>query len=186
MIILISEPEIIVNEAEVYTEVFKELPELRVHWRKPDSKLEDSIAFFNSIPSTCVKNFVVHQHYELMDRFELAGIHVKSNDHKNTYQNVISTSWHFGDKINPDPYTYFFCSPVFDSISKPGYKGTKWNISSSENEIREKAVALGGIDTGNISRAKELGFRNFAVLGAVWKAEDPIAKIKELTEICRK
>jgi len=85
-----------------------------------------------------------------------------------------------------------FLSPVFDSISKFGYK-TKF----SKDELRkgianwknfhnsQKLFALGGIEAENIAEAVELGFDGAAVLGAVWHSSDPVGAWEEIFNRCQ-
>lgn len=67
---------------------------------------------------------------------------------------------------------YVFLSPVFDSISKPGYGSAftpeqlQW--ARARGIINRRVVALGGIDAENIPVAALCGFGGVAVLGALW------------------
>jgi len=69
--------------------------------------------------------------------------------------------------------------PVFDSISKHGYK-SKFSKEELKTGIsqwhgRAKLYALGGINAENIRELKELGFDGAAVLGYIWNDADPVA-----------
>ena len=79
-----------------------------------------------------------------------------------------------------------FLSPIFDSISKQGYKA-----KYSKDELREgiaiwkkkssqKLFALGGVEASNIAELAELGFDGAAVLGAVWYSSDPVGAWEEI------
>lgn len=100
-------------------------------------------------------------------------------------------------------YDYVFLSPVFESISKPGYGGKTSEASSAQfwleggggdenrsssppspspalsaaltsaRKSRLGVVALGGVDVPRLGLARGLGFEAVAVLGAVWGSEDP-------------
>ena len=67
---------------------------------------------------------------------------------------------------------YAFLSPVFDSISKKGYKAAfdpeEIRGKLSLSLPRPRVVALGGIGPGNIGSARRMGFDGAAVLGALW------------------
>ncbi|MBI4929370.1 MAG: thiamine phosphate synthase [Bacteroidetes bacterium] len=83
----------------------------------------------------------------------------------------------------------FFLSPIFDSISKTGYK-SKFDLQEVKSFLqKQKAlpmgkglgwapIALGGIDEGKIETCRELGFAGVAVLGAIWNSTNPIEKFK--------
>jgi len=80
-----------------------------------------------------------------------------------------------------------FLGPVFDSISKFGYK-TKFSKDELKEGIADwkifhrlhKLFALGGIDAENIAEAAKLGFDGAAVLGAVWHNPDPVGAWEEI------
>jgi thiamine-phosphate pyrophosphorylase len=72
------------------------------------------------------------------------------------------------DLIN---YQYIFVSPIFDSISKPGYKRNPDLLqldTAFNHTISEKLVGLGGIGPDNLRRVKRAGFAGAAMLGAIW------------------
>ena len=67
---------------------------------------------------------------------------------------------------------YCFLSPVFDSISKPGYKANfdKEELKDFLRKDRNiKVIGLGGVTETNYSELLELGFDGGAFLGSVWK-----------------
>ena len=76
--------------------------------------------------------------------------------------------------------------PVFDSISKHGYKSkfSKDELKAGIAEWREfsktKVYALGGIDEENISELEELGFDGAAVLGGAWNYADPVGAFERI------
>jgi len=79
-----------------------------------------------------------------------------------------------------------FLSPVFDSISKFGYKAKynsqelKEGIASWKENHSQKLFALGGVDAENIAELASLGFDGAAVLGAVWHSPDPVEALLEI------
>ncbi|GBU25356.1 hypothetical protein R83H12_01999 [Fibrobacteria bacterium R8-3-H12] len=84
-----------------------------------------------------------------------------------------------------------FLSPVYDSISKFGYKA-KYNLQELKEGIiawrdfqkkenrSQKLFALGGVDAENIAELKSLGFDGAALLGVVWHSPDPVEAFWEL------
>ena len=86
-----------------------------------------------------------------------------------------------------------FLSPVFDSISKQGYKSefseqmNKFTQLKPEliAEIKGRSIiALGGIDTDKIELARKVGFKGVASLGAIWNSKDPVEKFVSMQNIC--
>jgi thiamine-phosphate pyrophosphorylase len=81
-------------------------------------------------------------------------------------------------------YEYAFLSPIFDSISKTGYK-SPFDLKELREVLKgrnEKIIAIGGIDEDKIEKVKEAGFSGIALLGAMWKNEDPVKKYKKIKE----
>ena len=90
-----------------------------------------------------------------------------------------------------------FLSPIFDSISKTGYK-SKFDLQEIKSFLqKQKAlpfgeglggalIALGGIDEDKIEICRELGFAGVAVLGAIWNSSLPVEKFKRLKVLCEK
>ena len=74
-----------------------------------------------------------------------------------------------------DEFDYVFLSPVFDSISKAGYKAgfsmEELQEASSRGIIDEKVVALGGVTFDSIPYLKRLGFGGAAMIGSIYNAE---------------
>jgi len=87
------------------------------------------------------------------------------------------------EKINTD---ICFLSPVFDSISKFGYKAKynnqelKEGIAAWKKKHSQKLFALGGVAAENIAELEELGFDGAALLGTVWHNPDPVAALLEI------
>ena len=65
-----------------------------------------------------------------------------------------------------------FISPIFDSISKVGYKSNfsqdKLLETKNTGLLSNNIYALGGIDKNNINILKKYGFKGCAVLGTLW------------------
>lgn len=64
-------------------------------------------------------------------------------------------------------YSTFLLSPVFDSITKPGYHGRAGGMLT--NKDHRPVLALGGVDHTNIILLKQWQFDGAALLGAIWK-----------------
>ena len=66
---------------------------------------------------------------------------------------------------------YVFLSPIFDSISKQGYKGvfSENVLRNAEGIIDAKVIALGGVTFSAIPWLQSLNFGGAAFLGDVWE-----------------
>ncbi|HXD94336.1 MAG TPA: thiamine phosphate synthase, partial [Bacteroidia bacterium] len=78
-------------------------------------------------------------------------------------------------------YEYVFLSPVFDSISKTGYK-SNFDLENLKPFLKKhkNVIALGGVNTKNIELIKQVGFSGAAFIGAVWQNKNPAKSYKEL------
>ena len=77
---------------------------------------------------------------------------------------------------------YVTLSPVFASVSKPGYGpalGTE-GLRALAAELPIPVIALGGVTEANASACLEAGAAGVAVMGAVMGAEDPSAAVERL------
>ncbi|HLP56484.1 MAG TPA: thiamine phosphate synthase [Fluviicola sp.] len=186
MIILFTTPDFHSNESLLLNRMLEEST-LRVHLRKPGSSVNAFEQLLARIDPGYHSRVVIHQHHSLAEKYDLGGIHFTEADRQqNLMQKAVSTSFHdLQTAINEqNDYRYFFCSPVFPSISKTGYSTDEnWNISQEPDSFRQKAVALGGIDVSRLNKVRERGFQHIALLGAVWQVADPV---KELQEVFRR
>jgi len=98
----------------------------------------------------------------------------------------VSTSLHLINSImryNPE-YNYVFLSPIFDSISKVGYKNTFSEITLRDalKKTKYEVVAMGGVNYDVLDKVKEYGFKGFALLGSIWTNPDPVGEYKRVAE----
>lgn len=185
MLVLLTHPETFPGEAELLNRMLAEHSGLTLHLRKPEWSVEKTAQLLSDIDAACHRRIVLHGHHELMERYALKGLHFTADDRKRRPLSpaVISTSFHSpAEALHAGhSFRYFFCSPVFQSISKPGYTGTEnWDISEQSEDFKQRAFALGGIDSFTTQQVRMRGFRHFAVLGAVWQSEDPEVALREL------
>ncbi|HXD76256.1 MAG TPA: thiamine phosphate synthase [Puia sp.] len=94
-----------------------------------------------------------------------------------------STSVHSWEEFKrlPSGLEYAFISPVFDSISKPGYRAVKGLMELPAGPLPCLPVGLGGIDEFNIGRLLEGGWKGAAVLGWIW--EEPRKAVRRLEQL---
>ncbi|MEZ5003665.1 MAG: HAD hydrolase-like protein [Chitinophagales bacterium] len=73
-------------------------------------------------------------------------------------------------------FDQLYVCPIFESISKPGYKGTwdhQWLTNRlTNNTLEESIIALGGVSADNRDAIVEMGFDGAAVLGFIWQDTD--------------
>ena len=187
MLILLSSPNRIENEAQQIHSLFANGLQT-LHLRKPNWEKKDYETLLKGIAPEHKRKVVLHQYHELAAKYNVKGLHLreevrlkmpllelKNLSKKLKVKNVsLSSSFHSTDRL-PDYdgiFDYVFLSPVFDSISKPNYFSSKFEMQSLKL-ASTKIIALGGVDRKNIPKAIKMGFDGVAVLGAVWQAENP-------------
>ncbi|MFD1017546.1 thiamine phosphate synthase [Winogradskyella rapida] len=190
MIILIAPENDIPNEIEMLHQLFQEGLTC-YHLRKPGKKFSQLLSYLNDIDSAYHNRIVVHHCHELINDFNLKGIHFKEQirknhgDHLDAYlkklnllQKTISASFHDLEDLKTCPFQfdYHLLSPVFSSISKEGYKGRRFDVKTIDKTI----IGLGGIVPETIAPTLKLGYKGIAVLGGVWNTENPVESFKSI------
>jgi len=190
-LIAISDAGFVHNEALLVNRLFEAgLPVL--HLRKKQIDRKSCASLITEISPDFHDRIALHQHHELTKDFNICRLHYReinrSQGQESREATIKSTSVHEAAELKTlSGFDYAFISPVFDSISKPGYKGlikddydpAAWSTVISCAEV--KAVALGGIDLQHIALLRTLGFQAIAVLGALWKEpSNAVKKYKEL------
>lgn len=180
-LIAITTPSFFEGEARKIALLFSEGMQ-RLHLRKPHGGKEELRRLLDDIPAEYHPHIVVHDHFDLVSDYRLAGIHLNSrNPHvPEGFAGSISRSCHTLEEVQANKsLDYLFLSPIFRSISKEGY-GEGFSLETLRNAslqgiIDEKVIALGGICEQNIPTIRTLHFGGFAVLGALW-GKDPAAE----------
>ena len=193
MIVLIAPENDIPNEIEILNQLFRE-GLLVYHLRKPDKNHEEHVAYLNKIDKEYHNRIVVHYFHELINDFNLKGIHFQEQkriDHidnpgqyfknLNMFGKTISSSFHEPEVLKACyfEFDYHLLSPVFSSISKKGYKGKGFDV----NHIDKTIIGMGGINVETIEETITLGFKGIGVLGGVWNAENPVESFIEIKTV---
>lgn len=145
------------------------------HVRKIEADKTYTRNLIGSIPHHLYGKLVLHSHYELAKEIQFGGVHT-----------ITSRSCHaLSDFEGPgiDAYRYSFLSPIYDSISKTGYKAAFTDREEELKKINERfpVVALGGVTPDRFQELINLKFAGAALLGYLWSPESGIIeKIKRL------
>jgi thiamine-phosphate pyrophosphorylase len=148
MKILFSYPDNLENEAQLINKIVDGNNWDKFHLRKPNWSEKETNNLFNELSEGVRRITVIHKNF-------------KGSCH--SFKEVEELD----GKIE-----YCFLSPVFDSISKQGYKA---NFNKEElkkflkKERKIKIMGLGGVTEDNYSKLINLGFDGGAFLGSVWK-----------------
>lgn len=161
-----------------------------LHLRKPAATSDNLQSLLKHIPSQYYRHIILHEHFELIHKFPLKGIHLnRRNPHSPIgYQGYTGRSCHSIEELKSSPKTdYCFLSPIFDSISKKGYRAgfseKELTAASRSGTIDNSVVALGGITPDRLPILKKYKFGGAAFLGYLWNVTDKDELIKRLDEI---
>ena len=159
-----------------------------VHIRKPALQKNEMQQFIESIPTRYYHRLKLHDHFDLADKYDLAGIHLNSRNRTapTGFQKHVSKSCHTIEELRDiDRFEYVFLSPIFDSISKQGYKArfSKNELENSSNLISEKVMALGGVADKHIPYLQKIGFGGCALLGYLPWADDYLSFVQKINSI---
>lgn len=160
-----------------------------IHLRHPNASIDEMRRYLRVVPEDILPHITLHDHYSLTREFNIGGLHLNSrnpfipdvlSDYISNKSIRISRSCHSLEEIenlcNPSLKNQFFdgssleyvtLSPIFDSISKKGYK-SRFNLNELKGilpSVPMKVIALGGVQPSYFSQLKSAGFGGAALLG---------------------
>lgn len=197
-LIVITKEDILPNEGEIINNLFKQGLEV-LHIRKPGIDKKEMKRLIEQIDSRYYQQIVLHDYFQLATEFQLKGIHLNRRNPEKPpdWHGSVSCSCHSEDELRTNKSCdYVFLSPIFDSISKRGYKHAYTEdqlIRMKQNgDIDTRVIALGGITTATIPQAAWYGFGGVAVLGSLWNdtgigyhPENLQKRFHQLQHICK-
>lgn len=128
-----------------------------------------------AVPQKYHRRLRLHGHFELVNEFNLGGLHLNSRCPlaPENYNGSVSRTCHSLEEVkNAVSVEYVTLSPIFDSVSKVGY-----NAAFSRDELLsivkdDKVIALGGITPHTAAELSRYGFIGYAVLGYLFNSPD--------------
>ena len=183
MTIVLTLPTFITNEVDAIVRLFDEQGIDRLHIRKPEADTAQVAALIEAIPHRYYPQISIHDHHPLAMRYGLGGIHLNSRHPiaPAEWQGIMSTSCHSieelasrkAELINGRPFDYLSLSPIFDSISKQGYRSAftpdALTTAHSQLIIDHRVLALGGVTFARLPQVKAMGFGGAMILGDAWR-----------------
>ncbi|MBO5085993.1 MAG: thiamine phosphate synthase [Paludibacteraceae bacterium] len=174
-IIAITTPKMIDEDAYLISNLLK-LGIYSIHLRKPEATIHECQQLLSQLTDNERAKIIIHDYPELYTEFSLKGIHINKNitSLPNDYNGFKTRSCHSFEEIKryKNEYDYLFLSPIFDSISKVGYKSafTKEELLkvSTSGLIDHKIIALGGITLDMLPYFQELNFGGIAMIGGIY------------------
>ena len=190
MVVVISPEKDVKNEINILNQLFKAGLEY-YHLRKPEKNYDEYCDYLNRLDSKYHNKIIVHYFHELINAFNLKGIHFQEQKRRNhidspgqyfkglsMFGKTISSSFHEPEDLNACyfEFDYHLLSPVFSSISKKGYEGRGFNV----NHIDKNIIGMGGVTINNLSEFDKLGFIGVGVLGGIWNSNTPVEDFKKM------
>ncbi|MBO9611930.1 MAG: thiamine phosphate synthase [Dyadobacter sp.] len=183
-LIVITHPKMLPGEAGMINQLFTH-GLMRLHVRKPEASEAQFRALLEGIHPQFRGRIALHQYHALAKDFGITGLHFTESNRlaqsEETFEElknngfIISTSLHDPADLETLSHgvAYAFLGPVFDSISKEGYRSKlPDNFRLEKYGFPNSVIALGGIHAENLKSALEMGFDGAAVLGSIWQNPD--------------
>lgn len=177
MTIVITLPDFHAGEAECIARFLQDGGIDLVHLRKPGSSPEHMDELICGIPRILHGRLVLHDHFGLAVKYGLHGVHLNRRNPSPPvgWTGSVSFSCHSLGEVAEckDRYSYVSLSPIFDSISKQGYKSAFSREvllrARDAGTIDAKVLALGGVTFDRLGEVEALGFGGGMILGDAWK-----------------
>jgi len=143
----------------------------RVHIRKPEADAASVATLIERIPGRYYPAITLHDHFELAERYGLGGIHLNRRNPVAPagWQGVTSRSCHsLEEVVSCRNLDYLTLSPIYDSISKPGYN-SRFDIKTLKTVCLDNVYAMGGVTFSRLRELQDVGFAGAAMLSEAWK-----------------
>lgn len=144
----------------------------RVHIRKPEWDTERIEKLIRTIGNEVYHRLSVHSCPELLELYPVLGYHFSAlRSVPSKRPPVLSYSCHTLEEVyqKGKECDYVTLSPVFDSISKQGYKAATFGPKAEYNTLQTvRTIALGGVTPVHFGELRRRGYRGAAMLGHAW------------------
>lgn len=155
-----------------------------VHIRKPGGDLQNVRNLIENVEPSLRTRLTLHDQFEIAAETGVGGIHLnrRNSTAPGGWQGRISKSCHSaGECREAKGYDYVTLSPIYPSISKPGYKSSFDSTALRRvlnNCSCNKIVALGGITQEHPAILEKTGFGGAAMLSDAWRPHPDIEKFR--------
>lgn len=142
-----------------------------VHLRRPEAGEEEMRRLVESIRKDLRSRLILHSHFRLIKEYGLGGAHLNGRwPDAPQFPTQISRSCHSLAELGcAQKFRYVTLSPVYTSISKPGYGPKPFSDFLKGKITAPNVIALGGVTPKRYPELREAGFAGAARLGDVWK-----------------
>lgn len=195
MIQIITHTSNIPNETKIWEQLLNEGAD-SILLRKPGWLEADYESLLLQTDAACYPKLIIADHAGLCERYGLQGLHLgeaaRAKKPDGDYQKgwLLSSSIHSEDtlRVISNDWGQLLLSPVFDSISKKGYRAAfTENFRLDKNGFKGNVLALGGINDITAAKARIMQFDGIALLGAIWEnPEKAVSQFCNIRNIWRK
>jgi thiamine monophosphate synthase len=179
LLAVITSPGDIPGETE-HLEGLLEAGVEKLHLRKPGEGVE---GLLERLAPRWASRLVAHGSVELAKRYGVPQVHGAASGRNGL---ALSTSVHSWGELRrlPPGLAYAFISPVFDSISKPGYLASGDLLTMPSEPLPCKAVGMGGVSADTIEMMLTRGWTGAALLGWIWeKPREAVSRFEQVKKI---
>lgn len=141
-----------------------------VHIRRPGASDLEVRRILEQIPSHYHSRLILHGNFGLLKEFGLGGVSLnKANPIPPGEAGITGCSCHSEEEAlrNADK-DFILYSPVYSSISKPGYGPQRDLLAEGRRLSHLPLIALGGVTPLKFGELAESGFHGAALLGYAW------------------
>lgn len=184
------------DEASIINSLFEAGLEI-LHIRKPGAGVDEIRNLIETIHSKYYLRIALHQHHKIGSDYGIKRLHFPEDQRLGiseealmqlkVYKNILSTSIHQVETYNTlsASFEYSFFGPVFNSLSKQGYRSSlKSDFIFPVMNNHPKVIAIGGVELKNIQQVKQMQFHGAAALGTIWeKPAESILRFQALRKV---
>jgi len=175
-LLVVSHPDPVPDEARIW-QALLEQGLARLHVRKPGWSDAAVARLLDQVPERYLSRLVIHHRPELVSNYPVGGLHVGypflpkvPTSTLRPTKSTLSCSVHsWSEATEALGYcNYLLLSPVWDSVSKPGYLQNAALREVPPALQGQPIFALGGITEHNVLDTLRLGYFGAALLGYLW------------------
>ncbi|WP_412466618.1 thiamine phosphate synthase [Pedobacter sp. KLB.chiD] len=174
-LIVIAKPNFFKEECHLVNQLFEAgLPVFHLRKETPDEVAYRKV--IEGISPEYHPRIALHHFHSLAEDYNIHRIHhtesfrKERNNEELPESKILSTSiHHLADRGQIGQYDYSFFGPVFNSLSKPGYRSIiPPDFRLEKQSAKPTIIALGGIGLTEIDKVKAMHFDGVALLGSIW------------------
>ena len=147
-----------------------------IHIRKPGISDDDMRRYVEKLPPRLLPGITLGDCLHLAQEYDAGGVHLNSRcpSAPESFKGRVSRSCHCREEVmEAAAMSYVFLSPIFDSISKQGYKAAfpLQQLRMIALEAPVAVVGLGGVTARNMPLLREAGLSGAAFLGYLFATD---------------